>query len=195
MLFGGLGRSFLRGGTSFLGGGRDGFGFAEEAADFGFSEFLEAALGEAFDGEPANADADEAFDFEAEEVEHVADLPLEALLEDEVETVVAVFGPDTFGFGEAFRCHHAFDEFWEMDFGVEGFIDDDFVFFFDALTGVHEAVREVTAIGHEEEAFAFFVEASNMMKVLKLGGEQVVDGQAVVGVTTTADIALGLVEG
>ena len=125
----------------------------------------------------------------------MADLPLEALFEDEVEAVVAVFGPDALGFGEAFGGHHAFDELGEVDFGVEGFVDDDFVFLLDALAGVHEAVRKVTAIGHEEEAFAFFIEPSDVVEVLKLGGEEVVDGQAVVGVTAAADVAFGFVEG
>jgi hypothetical protein len=138
-------------------------------------------------------DAGEALDLVAEVVEHHADLPLEAHFEDDVRPVGGV-QPGAFGAGETFLGHHAFDEL-RHDLGGHRLIDDDLVFFFGALAGMNEPVGEVATVRQQDEPFAFFVETTDVVKVLELQRQQIVDRHALMRVAARAEVALRLVQG
>ena len=102
--------------------------------------------------------------------------------------------PGTLGSGEAFLGHHAFDELGH-DLGGQRLIDDDLVFFFRTLAGVNEPVGEVATVREQEKPFAFFVETTDVVKVLEFPRQQIVDRHALMGVSARAEVAFRLVQG
>jgi len=102
--------------------------------------------------------------------------------------------PGAFGTGESLLGHHAFDELGHH-LRVQRLIDDDFVFLFGSLARMNDPVGKVTAIGEENESFAFFVEAPDVMQILILQRQQIVDRHALMRIATGAKVALRLVQG
>jgi len=143
--------------------------------------------------QPADADACEPRDLVAEIVEHHADLPLEAHFQHDVRPVGGV-EPRTLRTGESLLGHHSFDQL-RNHLGGHRLIDDDFVFFFRPLARMNQPMGEITAVGEQDDAFAFFVEAADVMQVLILLRQQIVDRHPLMRVTTGAEVALRLVQG
>jgi hypothetical protein len=165
----------------------------EEAFDFRGRQFLPAALGQAFELQPANTDARETLNLVAEGVKHEANLALQALLEHDVRVIGPVH-PGTLSACITFLGHHAFDEL-RHDLGGQRLVNGDLVFLFRALAGVNEPVREVTTVREENEAFTFFVQTADVMQGLELQWQKVVDRHPLMRVATRAEVAFGLVQG
>jgi len=60
---------------------------------------------------------------------------------------------------------------------------------------MHETVGEIATIGHQDQAFALFIEPAHMMEVLILQRQEIVDRHALMGVAMGADVAAGFIDG
>jgi len=165
--------------------------FLEEAFDFRRREFFVGTFGQAVQFHPANANACKARDLVAEVEQHHANLPLEPHLQDDVRPVVGVH-PGAFRPGKTFLGHHALHEF-RHHVHVQWLINDHFVFFFSTLARVNDAMGKITAIGQENEAFAVFVEAADVVQILILQRQKIIDRHAILLVPTGAEVAFRLV--
>ena len=158
--------------------------FGIEHAPFAWAETIEP------DG--ADADAPEAFDLIAAVIHHQADLPFDALEEDDSESVGA-FHRDALHF-----CASAFDvESAEKFFAVGGFegsVEEDLVFLFDFVAWMGECEGEIAVVGDDEEAFAFFVEASDIVNAGPIVGDEIEDGASPGFVGGGADEAFWFVD-
>jgi hypothetical protein len=73
--------------------------------------------------------------------------------------------PGAFGLGEALLGHHALDH---LGHGllIHGLVGDDLVLFLRALARVNEAVREVAAVGQQQQTGTVLVEPTDVMQGL-----------------------------
>ena len=76
--------------------------------------------------------------------------------------------------GEALGSLHAFDQL-EDDVLIHGSLGADLVFLFDAFAGMRQSLGEISAIGEQDQPFAVLIQTPNVVKVLELGGQQIVD--------------------
>lgn len=166
-------------------------GFAE-GVDFFWGEESVVAFGEAFEGDGAELDADEALDFVSEAVEHVADLAVEALCEGDAEGAWGE-GLDVLALGVAAWDGESVCEFFGVS-GVVGAVEGDVVDFGDFVAGMGEGVGPGAVVGDEEEAFALFVEAADVEGAGPVAGEELVDGFFGVLWGGGAGVAFGFVE-
>ena len=123
------------------------------------------------------------------------DLAFEALLENQMDAVFALASPDALDFCVAFLGHHALDQLGKNGGGIDRFVDHHLVFLFNAFAGVHEALRKITTIGHQQQALALLVEPAHMVEILELGRQQIINGEAIMGVAPATHITLGFVQG
>ena len=166
--------------------------FLKEAFNLRGREFLVRTSGQTVQFQPPNADAGEPRDLVAEVVEHHANLTLESHFQHDVGAVVAVH-PGAFCPGKSFLGHHPFHQF-RHHIRIERLIDHHFVFFFSPLARMNDPVGKISAIGQENEAFAVFVEAADVVQILVPQRQQIVDRHAIFLVSTRAEVAFRLVQ-
>ncbi len=154
-----------------------------EEAEFSGLEIIEREL--------ADADADESFHAVADGLNHVADLSLEAGVEDHFH---AAGGEPLHGNG-ASLADFGKNSFLELaENGVlKGVLGGDLVDLFNAVTRMSEGLRKLAIIAEDEEALGLKVKAAYVGEMVKARGEEFVNGGAVIFVMTRADEAGGLV--
>jgi hypothetical protein len=138
--------------------------------------------------ERADADTDEAFYLVTELVEHEANLALETLAEDHADHIG---GDLADGLG---LCASAFDGYApEQPRGVcraiVGAVEEDLVLLLDLETRMGEAEAEVAIIGEDEKALAVEIEAADVEQAGPVGGHQLEDRAAIVGIGGGAEEA------
>jgi len=78
---------------------------------------------------------------------------------------------------------------------VEASVDGGCIDFGNSVAGMGEVEAKLTIVGHENEAFAFVIEATYGVEVLPFCGEELADGGTVLGIGAGADVAAGFMDG
>ncbi len=132
------------------------------------------AGGKSFDRQGTDLDANEPFDFVPQPVKHFANLALESLGQDYLQTARSnaenLFHPrEAFLDGKAFL--HLRRE-GEVEFAVER--DDVGLPHF--RRGMRQALGEIAVVGDDEQALGFLVEAADVHDSRPARGQEIVDG-------------------
>lgn len=78
--------------------------------------------------------------------------------------------------------------------GIQRLVDRDLVFFVDLVARMGQREGKLSIVGHDEEAFAFLVEPSDVEDTRPAGGKQIVNGAAIEFVIGRNDVAARLVQ-
>jgi len=165
-----------------------------ETEHFGFVAFQVAppAEGEVRVGETSDADPEELVNLAAERFEHFTDLALEAGLEDDGN---AAGGEpfDRLGTGMALRSVNSVDELFQITM-IDRSGECHPIFLFDPVAWMGEPIGQFAVVGQHKEAFRIAIETTNVIEVLKLGGEKFVDGGPAQFVLLGTDVAAWFLE-
>ena len=104
--------------------------------------------------------AAEIFHFVTAFVEHQANLPLDALQQDQPQQL-RTRDFDTLDLGAPAGNRESVQEFFAMR-RIERPVQADFVFLFDLETWMRQSEREVAVVGHQQETLAIAIEPAHM---------------------------------
>lgn len=150
------------------------------------------ASGQVAEAKLADANADQFFHFISELVKHPADLPVDSLPQDDSQAG----GPEGLDLlhPRPLAIEHDSGQQLRRERWIPGPIERHFIFLFDFVARMGQALREVAIVRQDEKAFGLRVEPADIEKARKPGRQEIEDSIARIGIGSGGYKAGGFVQ-
>ena len=127
-----------------------------------------------------DANPNEFFHFVSQLVKHPANLPVDSLAQDHPHAR----HPDRLHFlhARAFSIEHHAGQQLRRERWLPGAIERHFVFLFDFVARMRQALREIAVVGQDEKAFGLRVEPADIEEARELRRQEIEDRVARIGI-------------
>ena len=136
--------------------------------------------GQVTQAQMADANANEFFYFESQLVKHAPDLPVNSLAQDDSHAR----HPDSLHFlhSRAFSVEHHPSQQLRREPWLPRSIERHFVFLFNLVTGMRQALREIAVVREDKKPFGLRVKPANIEEPRKLGRQEIENRIARIGI-------------